>query len=44
LLTADSTLRKNAMVWPSVGDGIPMLYYGQEHGYEGSGDLANREV
>ncbi|KAJ7362891.1 glycoside hydrolase superfamily [Mycena albidolilacea] len=43
-LTADGALRKNAMVWPFVGDGIPTLYYGQEQGYEGGGDPANREA
>ncbi|KAJ7234017.1 glycoside hydrolase superfamily [Mycena haematopus] len=42
--TPDIALRKNAMVWPFVGDGMPTLYYGQEQGYEGGADPANREA
>ncbi|KAJ6505398.1 GH13 alpha-amylase precursor [Mycena sanguinolenta] len=43
-LTPDIALRKNALVWPFVGDGMPVLYYGQEQGYEGGADPANREA
>ncbi|KAF8185285.1 glycoside hydrolase superfamily [Mycena galopus ATCC 62051] len=43
-LTNDTALRMNAMVWPFVGDGMPTLYYGQEQGYEGGADPANREA
>ncbi|KAJ7193425.1 glycoside hydrolase family 13 protein [Mycena pura] len=42
--TSDLALIKNAMVWPFVGDGIPILYYGQEQGYQGDGDPSNREA
>ncbi|KAF7338941.1 Glycoside hydrolase family 13 protein [Mycena venus] len=42
--TTDEALRKNAMVWPFVGDGIPTMYYGQEQGYEGGADPWNREA
>ncbi|KAK7007913.1 glycoside hydrolase family 13 protein [Favolaschia claudopus] len=42
--THDVALRKNAMVWPFVGDGLPIVYYGQEQGYEGGGDPSNREA
>ncbi|RDX40957.1 glycoside hydrolase family 13 protein [Lentinus brumalis] len=43
-LTQDSSLIKNAMTWPFVQDGIPILYYGQEQGYTGGGDPSNREA
>ncbi|KAK7065043.1 glycoside hydrolase family 13 protein [Favolaschia claudopus] len=42
--THDVALRKNAMVWTFVGDGLPIVYYGQEQGYEGGGDPSNREA
>ncbi|KAJ7691345.1 glycoside hydrolase superfamily, partial [Mycena rosella] len=42
--TSDTALTKNAMVWPFVGDGLPILYYGQEQGYGGGADPANREA
>ncbi|KAF5385548.1 hypothetical protein D9757_006764 [Collybiopsis confluens] len=35
---------KNAMTWPFINDGIPILYYGQEQGYQGGNDPANREA
>ncbi|RPD58617.1 glycoside hydrolase family 13 protein [Lentinus tigrinus ALCF2SS1-7] len=43
-LTQDEALIKNAMTWPFVQDGIPILYYGQEQGYTGGADPANREA
>ncbi|KAI0753795.1 glycoside hydrolase family 13 protein [Fomes fomentarius] len=43
-LTDDQALVKNAMAWPFVQDGIPILYYGQEQGYQGGPDPANREA
>lgn len=42
-LTKDMALIKNAMAWPFINDGVPILYYGQEQGYEGAGDPDNRE-
>ncbi|KAJ7079507.1 glycoside hydrolase family 13 protein [Mycena crocata] len=42
--TMDSALTKNAMTWPFVGDGMPIMYYGQEQGYQGGGDPSNREA
>ncbi|KAJ7473969.1 glycoside hydrolase family 13 protein [Mycena latifolia] len=42
--TSDTALTKNAMTWPFVGDGMPILYYGQEQGYGGGADPANREA
>ncbi|CAK5267778.1 unnamed protein product [Mycena citricolor] len=42
--TSDISLTKNAMAWPFVGDGIPIMYYGQEQGYEGGSDPSNREA
>ena len=32
------------MAWPFVQDGVPILYYGQEQGYQGGADPANREA
>jgi alpha-amylase len=34
----------NAMMFPFISDGIPILYYGQEQGYAGAGDPYNREA
>ncbi|KAK0497870.1 glycoside hydrolase family 13 protein [Armillaria luteobubalina] len=42
--TGDLSLVKNAITWSFVTDGIPILYYGQEQGYQGSADPANREA
>ncbi|KAJ6605370.1 alpha-amylase [Mycena vulgaris] len=42
--TTDLALTKNAMAWPFVGDGMPILYYGQEQGYGGGPDPENREA
>lgn len=33
----------NAMVFTFMSDGIPIVYYGQEQGFNGSGDPWNRE-
>jgi alpha-amylase len=43
-LTTDQSLVKNAMAWSFITDGVPILYYGQEQGYTGSGDPNNREA
>ncbi|KAF8532746.1 glycoside hydrolase superfamily [Gautieria morchelliformis] len=43
-LTTDQSLVKNAMAWAFITDGVPILYYGQEQGYSGSGDPNNREA
>lgn len=42
--TTDQALIKNAMSWPFISDGVPILYYGQEQGYTGGADPANREA
>lgn len=42
--TVDLALIKNAMTWPFVTDAIPILYYGQEQGYQGAKDPDNREA
>ncbi|KAI0250972.1 glycoside hydrolase family 13 protein [Lactifluus subvellereus] len=34
----------NAMTFPFVHDGIPIVYYGQEQGYQGGVDPYNREA
>lgn len=39
-ITNDSALRANAIVWPFIYDGIPILYYGQEQGLSG-GEVPN---
>ncbi|KAF7297808.1 Glycoside hydrolase family 13 protein [Mycena kentingensis (nom. inval.)] len=43
-ISTDAALLRNAMVWPFVGDAIPILYYGQEQGYQGGEDPSNREA
>ncbi|KZT05143.1 glycoside hydrolase family 13 protein [Laetiporus sulphureus 93-53] len=43
-LTTDQSLVKNAMAWPFIQDGVPILYYGQEQGYTGGNDPYNREA
>ncbi|KAJ3720226.1 GH13 alpha-amylase precursor [Lentinula guzmanii] len=40
----DQSIVKNVMTWPFINDGIPILYYGQEQGYQGGNDPANREA
>ncbi|THU96594.1 GH13 alpha-amylase precursor [Dendrothele bispora CBS 962.96] len=42
--TSDQALVKNAITWVFVNDGIPILYQGQEQGYQGGSDPANREA
>ncbi|KII86288.1 glycoside hydrolase family 13 protein [Plicaturopsis crispa FD-325 SS-3] len=42
--TKDTALVKNAMTWPFIYDGIPIMYYGQEQGFSGGGDPNNREA
>ncbi|KAJ3010973.1 hypothetical protein NUW54_g2318 [Trametes sanguinea] len=43
-LTQDDALIRNAMTWPFVQDGVPIMYYGQEQSYGGGPDPANREA
>jgi len=43
-LSNDTGRIKNAIAFPFVHDGIPILYYGQEQGYTGNGDPNNREA
>ncbi|KAI0301148.1 glycoside hydrolase family 13 protein [Multifurca ochricompacta] len=43
-LTKDQSLIRNAMTFPFVHDGIPIVYYGQEQGYQGGADPYNREA
>ncbi|KAF8735774.1 hypothetical protein AX14_001492 [Amanita brunnescens Koide BX004] len=42
--TKDLALIKNAMTWPFALDGLPIMYYGQEQGYEGGAEPSNREA
>nr|ADQ44918.1 alpha-amylase [Schwanniomyces occidentalis] len=43
-VTSDTSLIKNAMAFIILGDGIPIIYYGQEQGLNGGSDPANREA
>ena len=43
-LTSDTSLRKNAIAFTILADGIPVIYEGQEQGYAGGNDPANREA
>ncbi|KAH7884079.1 glycoside hydrolase family 13 protein [Phlebopus sp. FC_14] len=43
-MTNDTALLANAMVWPFVHDGIPILYYGQEQGLAGGEPPSNQEA
>ncbi|KAF9650224.1 glycoside hydrolase family 13 protein [Thelephora ganbajun] len=43
-LTNDTARLRNAITFPFVHDGIPIVYYGQEQGYAGGPDPANREA
>jgi len=43
-LSKDTARLKNAIAFPFVHDGIPIVYYGQEQGYTGGPDPANREA
>ncbi|PIL26375.1 ATP-binding cassette transporter [Ganoderma sinense ZZ0214-1] len=40
----DHALIRNAMAWPFVQDGIPILYQGQEQSFTGGRDPLNREA
>ncbi|KZT05147.1 glycoside hydrolase family 13 protein [Laetiporus sulphureus 93-53] len=42
--TTDEALVKNAITWPFVGDGVPILYYGQEQGFKGGNNPDNHEA
>ncbi|KAF7982410.1 hypothetical protein HWV62_28519 [Athelia sp. TMB] len=41
--TNDTALIMNAMAWPFIHDGIPVLYYGQEQGFKGGAQPENHE-
>ncbi|GAO46129.1 hypothetical protein G7K_0368-t1 [Saitoella complicata NRRL Y-17804] len=41
--TNDRSLYLNALTWNFLSDGIPILYYGQEHYFNGTADPYNRE-
>jgi len=43
-LSVDPQSLYNAMTWTFLADGIPIVYYGQEDGFSGSGDPYNREA
>ena len=43
-LTSDASLRKNAIAFTMLADGIPIIYEGQEQGYNGGNDPDNREA
>jgi alpha-amylase len=43
-LTSDQSLRENAIAFTVLADGIPIIYEGQEQGYTGGADPANREA
>ncbi|KAF4566575.1 hypothetical protein EYR36_012006 [Pleurotus pulmonarius] len=42
--TKDLSMVLNAMTWPFIHDGIPIIYYGQEQGFAGGEDPNNREA
>lgn len=39
----DDSLIKNAITWPFIHDGIPIVYYGQEQGFQGGAVPNNHE-
>ena len=43
-LTGDLSQRRNAAAFAIMSDGIPVIYYGQEQGFNGKGDPGNREA
>lgn len=43
-MTTDIGLTKNAIAFTVLNDGIPVIYYGQEHGFSGAVDPYNREA
>ncbi|KAI9767536.1 MAG: Alpha-amylase A type-3 [Geoglossum simile] len=42
--TSDMALAKNVIAFTILADGIPIIYQGQEHHFDGSSDPANREA
>ena len=42
-LTNDLSMYKNVLVYTILGEGIPIIYYGSEQMFNGSGDPENRE-
>ena len=43
-LTSDMSLRENAIAFTILADGIPIIYEGQEQGFTGGDNPANREA
>ncbi|KXN88042.1 Alpha-amylase 1 [Leucoagaricus sp. SymC.cos] len=43
-ITTDQALVRNAVAWTFAQDGIPIVYYGQEQGFQGAQDPLNREA
>jgi len=43
-LTSDVALSKNIIAFNILGDGIPIIYYGEEQGFSGGNDPNNREA
>ncbi|TFK25058.1 alpha-amylase [Coprinopsis marcescibilis] len=43
-LSVDPQSLHNAMAWNFMTEGIPIVYYGQEHGFTAPGDPDNREA
>ncbi|KAJ1030511.1 hypothetical protein NDA16_001420 [Ustilago loliicola] len=43
-LNSDRALAKNAITYILTGDGIPIIYYGQEQSFNGGNDPYNREA
>lgn len=41
---SDKSLIMNALAWTFGGDAMPIVYYGQEQGFDGAGDPDNREA
>lgn len=42
--TRDNALRQNALAYPFLGDGIPIMYSGGEHGYTGGEKTPLRSI
>ncbi|PWN50517.1 alpha-amylase [Violaceomyces palustris] len=43
-ITSDTALNTNAITYVLTGDGIPIIYYGEEQRYAGGNDPYNREA
>ena len=43
-ISKDPAVLHNAMAYTMLSDGIPIIYYGQEQGFEGGDDPENREA